>query len=172
MKAYNAVITKENIFNYFTQSGLTMEAFANILGVSKRWLEYVFSQKEDYEFAPSTIQKACDFFIADFGKFTTELLEVPINLREHLKKKHAKNTEYSKVLHDPPSLPFIINNELIYESEFGTAAALEVKEIKKIILRYYPKIELTNLSNSLQKSPLIECKPHPTKKNTNVYKKK
>ncbi len=172
MKAYNATITKENIFNYFTQSGLTMEAFANILGVSKRWLEYVFSEKENYEFTPSTIQKACDFFIADFGKFTTQLLEVPINLRETLKKKHAKNPEYSKILHDIPSLPFIIDNELIYDSEFISATELEVKSIKKIIRKCYPKIELTNLSKSLQKSDFIECKRHPTKKNTNIYSKK
>lgn len=106
-----------------------------------------------------------------FGKFTTELLKVPINLRETLKKKHSQNPEYSKILNDPPSLPFIIDSELIYESEFESDTALEVKEIKKIILKYYPKIELTNLSKSLQKSRFIECKPHPTKKNTNVYRK-
>jgi len=172
MKAYSAEITTTNINNYFKQSGLTMDAFANLLDISKRWLEYIFSGKENYEFDPNTVQKACDFFIADFGKFTTTLMNPPKNLREILLKKHAKNTEYSKLLNDEPSLPFIIDNILVYDNKFAYTAGMESKDIKEIIRKYYPKIELSNLSKTLQKSEYIHYDPHPTKKKTNVYKVK
>ncbi|WP_257670787.1 hypothetical protein [Parapedobacter tibetensis] len=172
MKAYNARITATNIQNYFKQSGLTMEAFANLLDISKRWLEYVFSKKKNYEFDPNTVQKACDFFVADFRKFTTELQAVPADLRETLQKKHAKSPEYSKLLNDEPSLPFIVENILVNDDEFASTSGVEVKEIKRIIRKYYPKIELTNLSKTLQESEHIHYWPHPTKKKTNVYKVK
>jgi transcriptional regulator with XRE-family HTH domain len=172
MKAYNAKITAKNIQNYFVQSGLTMEAFANLLDISKRWLEYVFSEKENYEFDPNTVQKACDFFVADFRKFTTEIQAVPTDLRETLQKKHIKNLEFSKLLNDEPSLPFIIDNILVNDDEFARTAGIESKDIKEIIRKYYPKIELSNLSKTLQKSEYIHYQPHPTKKRTNVYKVK
>ena len=172
MKAYDAIITKENIQNYFKQSGLTMGAFANLLGISKRWLEYLFSENENYEFTPNTVQKACDFFITDFRKFTTELQEAPFDLREILKKKHAKNTEYSKILSDAPSVPFIIEKILVKDEEFVNSSRLELRFIKRIIWKYHPELMLTNLSSDLQKSEFVVCEPHPTKANTNVYRKK
>jgi len=172
MKAYNARITTQNIQNHFKNSGLTIEVFANILGVSKRWLEYIFSGNENYEFTPNTVQKACEFFITDFRKFTTELQTVPEDLREILRKKHMGNVEYNKVLSDPPSVPFIIDNILVKDNEFILSNGLELKFIKKIIWRYYPGLKLTNLSSDLQKSVSIEYWLHPTKKNTNLYRVK
>lgn len=173
MKAYNAKITSENIKNHFEKSGLTIEVFANILEVSKRWLEYILAGEKNYEFAPNTIQKACDFFIADFRKFTTELQIVPKNFREFLKMKHSKNSEYSKILFDAPSVPFIIDEILIKDHEFISSAGLELKFVKQIIWRYYPELKLTNLSSDLQKSASIHQSLHPTKKKkTNIYRTK
>src|SRR5690606_18732167 len=168
MKAYSAEITTSNLKNYFKQSGLTMDSFANLLEISKRWLEYVFSGEEGYGLEPNKVQKACDFFIVNFGKFTTTLMDPPKNLREILSKKHAKNTEYSKLLNDDPSLPFIIDNILIYDDEFVSTSGMEAKDIKRIIKKYYPKIEFSNLSKTLQKSEYIHYDPHPTKKKTNL----
>jgi|SRR5690606_21893555 len=172
MKTFDANIAKINILNYFNKCGITIEAFVNIIGISDRWFKLVSSLKKDYVFDVETVKKSCNFFGVDFHKFTTTICEPPTNLREILQKKHGKNPEYSKILHDIPSLPFIIDNELIYDSEFNSTTEVEVKAIKKIIRKYYPKIELTNLSRTLQKSEFIECKPHPTKKNTNIYSKK
>lgn len=171
MKAYNAKITIENTKNYFKSSGLTIEVFANILDVSKRWLEYVFSDNDKYEFTPKTIQKACEFFLTDFRKFTTEIQPVPDDLRAILKKKHIRNIEYNKILSDAPSVPFIIDKILLKEEEFTMSDGMELKSIKKILWRYYPELKLTNLSGDLQKSVFIEHWPHPTKKNTYLYKK-
>lgn len=170
MKAYDAQITRKNIKNYFKQTGLTMDAFANLLGISKRWLEYVFSEENDYEFDPNTVQKACDFFIVNFGRFTTTLMSPPNNLREILQIKHLRNTEYSKLLNDEPSLPFIIDNVLVKDSEFADSSGMESKDIKKIIWKHFPKISLTNLSQTLQNSEYIHCEPHASKKKTNIYK--
>ncbi|MBE8720857.1 hypothetical protein [Sphingobacterium pedocola] len=173
MKAYNARVTTENIKNHFKNSGLTIEVFANILEVSKRWLEYIFSGEKNYAFTPHTVQKACEFFVADFRKFTTELQAAPEDLREMLKKKHKRNVEYTKILSDAPSVPFIIDNILIKDDEFITSNGLELKFIKKIIWRYYPGLKLTNLSSDLQKSDFIEYYLLPTKKKkTNLYKRK
>lgn len=172
MKAYNAQITKENILNYFSRSGLTIEAFANLLGISKRWLEYVFSGKENYEFDPNTVQRACDFFVVDFRKFTTDLQQVPSDLRKTLQKKHSKNTEYNKILSDPPSVPFIIENILAKDDEFVESHGMELKSIRRIIRSYYPGLRLTNLSADLQNSESVAHRPHPIKKKTNLYKRK
>lgn len=169
MKAYNANITTENIKNHFRKSGLTVEVFANLLGVSKRWFEYVLAGEKKYEFTPSIVQKACDFFITDFRKFTTELQVVPENFRELLRKKHSRNSEYHKVLSDAPSVPFIIDEILVKDGEFINSTGLELKFIKRIIWKYYPHIKLTNLSVDLQKSKLLQHNPHPTKAATNVY---
>lgn len=172
MKAYNAKITTQNIKNYFKKSGLTIEVFANILGVSKRWLEYILAGEKNYEFTPSIVQKACDFFITDFRKFTTSLQDVPEDFRELLKMKHSRNSEYIKILLDPPSVPFIIDEILVKDTEFITSSGIELRFVKRIIWRYYPGLPLTNLSSDLQKSELISSSPHPTKKNTNLYKAK
>lgn len=170
MKAYNAKITTENIKNHFKNSGLTIEVFANVLDVSKRWLEYIFSENEKYEFNPKTIQKACEFFLSDFRKFTTEIQPVPDDLRVILKKKHIKNIEYNKILSDAPSIPFIIDKILVKDEGFTTSEGLELRFIKKILEKYYSGLKLTNLSSDLQKSEFIEHWPHPTKKNTYLYK--
>lgn len=172
MKAYNAKITIENINNHFKASGLKIEEFANLIDVSKRWLEYIFSGRENYELSPTAVQKACDFFLKDFGKFTTELQPVAENLREILKKKHTNNPEYAKILSDAPSVPFIIDNILVKDDEFISSNGMELRFIKKIILRYYPGLKLTNLSSDLQKSHFIKHWPHPTKKGTNLYSRK
>ena len=173
MKAYNAKITIENIKIHFKKSGLTIEVFANILEVSKRWLEYILAGEKDYEFAPETVQKACDFFIADFGKFTTKLQNVPDNFRTFLQHKHSRNTEYSKILSDAPSVPFIIDEILIKDSTFIETSGLQLKKVKDIIDAYYPNLKLTNLSTDLQNSDFIEYRLDPTKeKKTYLYKKK
>ncbi|WP_160069117.1 helix-turn-helix domain-containing protein [Sphingobacterium bovisgrunnientis] len=172
MKAYNAKITTANIKNYFKNSGLTIEVFANVLDVSKRWLEYIFSENDKYEFTPKTIQKACEFFSTDFRKFTTEIQPVPDDLRVILKKKHLRNIEYTKILSDAPSIPFIIDKILIIDEEFTSSQGIELKYIKEIIWKYYPELKLTNLSSDLQKSDFIEHWPHPTKKNTKLYMKR
>lgn len=172
MKTFDANIAKINILNYFNKCGITIEAFANIVAISDRWFKLVSSSDKDYVFDVETVKKARDFFGVDFQKFTSTICEPPTNLREILQKKHAKNPEYSKILHDTPSLPFIIDNELIYDSEFESATEFEVKEIKRIIRKYYPKIELTNLSKTLQKSKVVEYWPHPTKMRTNLYRVK
>ncbi|MCA5005679.1 hypothetical protein [Sphingobacterium bovistauri] len=173
MNAYNAKITIKNIKNYFEKSGLTIEVFANVLDVSKRWLEYILAEEKNYEFIANTVQKACDFFVVDFGKFTTELQTVPKDLRELLKIKHSRNSEYSKILSDTPSVPFIINEILINDLEFINSTELELRFVKKIIWKYYSEVKLSNLSADLQKSDLIEHWIHPTKKKkTNLYKKK
>lgn len=172
MGTFDANIAKINIVKYFNKSGLTVEAFTNIIGISDRWFKSVKSPKNNYVFDVETIKKSAHFFGVDFHKFTSGICEPPTNLREILQKKHSKNLEYSKVLHDVPSLPFIIDNELIYDSEFKSAIELEVKDIKKIIRKYYPKIELSNLSRTLQESEFIKCWPHPAKKKTNLYRAK
>jgi transcriptional regulator with XRE-family HTH domain len=171
MKAYDAKITTKNIKNHFKNSGLTIEVFANVLDISKRWLEYIFSDNDKYEFTLKNIQKACEFFLTDFRRFTTELQPVPDDLRVILIKKHIRNIEYTKILSDAPSIPFIINKILAKDEEFATSEGVELKFIKKILWKYYPELKLTNLSNDLQKSDLIEYRPHPTKKNTYLYKK-
>lgn len=172
MRTFDANIAKINILNHFIKTGLTVESFANILGISDRWFKSVIAPKSTYVFDVEVVKKACHFFAVDFNKFTSKVCEAPRNLREVLQKKHVRNTEYSKVLNDDPSLPFIIDNILIYDDEFAATSGMESKDIKKIIWKYYPKIELSNLSKTLQKSEYIHCEPHATKKKTNVYKVK
>src|SRR5690606_1972008 len=154
----------------FNKSGLTLENFANILEISIRWLKDIKSS--NYIFDIESIKKASEFFNISFKKITTEKIHVPEDLRIILQKRHAKNVEYNKILSDPPSVPFIIDNILVKDDEFIFSDGMELKFVKKIILRYYPGLKLTNLSNDLQKSASIKYWKHPTKKNTNLYRAK
>ncbi|MBL1411223.1 hypothetical protein [Sphingobacterium faecale] len=172
MGTYDANIAKINIVNYFRKCGLTIDAFANIIGISDRWFKSVSSLKNDYVFDVDTVIKAASFFSVEFRKFTSSTCVPPDNLRELLQKKHAKNLEFSKALNDTPSLPFIIDNILIHDANFLNEPELELKHIKAIIRTYYPKINFSNLSITIQNSGFIKHWPHPTKKNTNLYAKK
>lgn len=172
MKTFDAHLAKINIINYYNRSGLTVEAFANILDISDRWFKLINSTKNNYVFDVESIKKASYFFGVDFNKFTSVLLTPQKNLRESLQKLHSKNPEFSKILNDPPSLPFIIENILHQNEEFKSSAGLELKYVKRIIKKYYPKINLSNLSKTLQNSDTVKHWPHPNKKKTNLYKRK
>lgn len=164
MKTFDAHIAKINIIKYYNRSGLTVEAFANILDISDRWFKLVNSPRNNYVFDVDSIKKASYFFGVDFNKFTSVLLSPQENLRESLQKLHSKNPEFSKILSDPPSLPFIVNNILIQDKEFKSSAGLELKDVKTIIKKYYPKINLSNLSKTLQNSDSVNHWSHPSKR--------
>ncbi|MGB3063916.1 hypothetical protein [Sphingobacterium thalpophilum] len=171
MKVYDAQIAKENILNYLEKSGITIEDFANILGVSDRWIKYIRA-RENYTFNVELVKKASAFFGVDYIKMSSTLLTPPDNLRQILQKKHYKNLEYSKILNDTPSIAFIIEHILAIDEDFKDSEGVELKQIKKIIRKYYPHMKLTTLSSELQKSKVIESSKSPVKINTNLYKLK
>lgn len=41
MKNFDAAVTRENIFMLIQHSGITLEKFANVMGLSKRWIQYI-----------------------------------------------------------------------------------------------------------------------------------
>lgn len=171
MKVYDAQIAKKNILNFFKKSGITIEAFANILGISDRWIKYI-QTNEKYVFDVEIVKKASAFFVVEYNIISSTLLTPPNNLRQVLQKKHFKNLEYSKILNDTPSISFIIENVLLIDEDFKSSDGLELKYIKNIIKKYYPNMKLTTLSSELVKSTVIETTKSPIKINTNLYKPK
>ena len=170
MKKFDAEITRKNIFTLVRYSGITLEEFGNIIGVSKRWVQYL--KKSVYDFDISAIEKACTFFNIAFTKLTTTIITPQENYRKTLQLYHKKNTEYNKILSENPSIPYLIKFILLKDEEFITSLEMEIKDIKRIIKKYDLVYDGSSLSTELQKSEFIEHWPHPTKKRTYLYKKK
>lgn len=170
MKKFNAAITRENILMLIRYSGITLEEFGNIIGVSKRWIQYL--KKGTYDFDISAIEKASIFFNIPFGKLTTTSLVPTDDYRRSLQLHHKNNIEYSKILSENPSIPYVIEFILLRDNEFNNKSNMEIKDVRKILKNYNLIYKGSSLSTELQKSAFVECKPHPTKKNTNVYSRK
>lgn len=170
MKNFDAAITRENIFMLIRYSGITLEHFANVIGLSKRWVQYIKSGT--YDFDIESINNACKFFDVDFTKITTAKLKPRLNYRSWLQKQHKFNLEYSKILSEAPSIPYAIEFILIKDSEFIEEDGLEIKSIREIFKKYDLVYASSSLSNELQKSNFIKFSKHPKKAQTNLYSKK
>ncbi|MBD1433527.1 helix-turn-helix transcriptional regulator [Sphingobacterium sp. DN00404] len=170
MKKFNAEITRKNILMLIRYSGITLEEFGNIIGVSKRWMQYL--KKGRYDFDISAIEKASIFFNVSFGRLTTTLIAPPDDYRRTLQLHHKNNTEYSKILSENPSIPYTIEFILMKDSEFTTNPNMEIKDVRRILKNYNLVYKGSSLSTELQKSEFVECWPHSTKKNTNIYRKR
>jgi hypothetical protein len=170
MKKFDAVVTRENIFMLIRYSGITLEEFANIVGLSKRWLQYVKSGT--YDFDLTSIDKVCMFFNIDFINLTTTKLKLKSNYRSLLQKHHKNNLEYSKILSEPPSISYVIEFILIKDNEFVESDGMEIRNIRKILDKYGLVYKSSSVSNELQKSKFIKFEKHPKKKGTNLYKRK
>lgn len=170
MKKFNADITKDNIFELIRHSGISLESFGNIIGVSKRWIHYL--KKGTYQFDLVGIEKSSEFFNIPFTKLTTTSIVPPNNYRISLQKHHKKNPEYSKILLENPSIPYIIEFVLLIDETFISQKELEIKDVKRILLKYNLIYKGSSLSTEFQKSNFIEHWSHPTKKKTYLYKKK
>jgi len=168
MKRFNAEITKDNIFELIRHSGISLEAFGNIIGVSKRWVHYL--KKGTYKFDLAGIEKACEFFNIQFTKLTTRSIIPPDNYRISLQSYHKRNPEYSKILTENPSISYIIEFVLLKDKTFLSQKEMEIKDVKRILLKYNLVYKGSSLSTEFQKSEFIEHWPHPTKKNTYLYK--
>ncbi|MBD1427705.1 hypothetical protein [Sphingobacterium arenae] len=71
-----------------------------------------------------------------------------------------------------PSIPYVIEFILLKDKEFTNNSNMEIKDVRRILKDYNLIYKGSSLSTELQKSGFVECKQHPTKKNTNVYSKK
>lgn len=170
MKKFNAALTRENIFMLIRYSGITLEEFANIIEVSKRWVQYV--KQGTYAFDISSIEKASIFFNVDFTKLTTTKIKPAANYRSILQKHHKNNLQYNKLLFENPSIPYAIEFILSEDEDFINGNEMEIKDIKEILKKNGLIYDGSSLSTELQKSEKIQHWPHPTKKKTNVYKVK
>lgn len=170
MKKFSATITRKNIFILIRYTGLTLEEFGNIIGLSKRWVQYVKEGK--YDFDIPSIEKASNFFNVPFIKLTTTIVTPSFGYRKMLEAYHKNNTEYSKILSEPPSIPYLIEFILMKDSEFTTRTEMEIRDIRKIIGKYDLDYKGSSLSTELQKSDFVEFWPHPTKNRTNLYRVK
>lgn len=170
MNDFNRELTKENIFRLLSYSGLTDEQFANILGVSIRWLEYI--KNDTYDFKIPEIEKASKFFNLPFYNITSKQLVISKNLRENLVAVHKNNTEYLKPLLDTPSIPYAIEFKLLDDPDFQ-GKELEVKEINKIFEKSGWSFASSSLSNGLkQMGEFIQYRKSPYKEGTHLYSKK
>ncbi|WP_313419891.1 helix-turn-helix domain-containing protein [Sphingobacterium multivorum] len=168
MKKFSATITRDNIFILVRYSGLTLEEFGNIMGLSKRWIQYLKEGK--YDFDIPSIEKASSFFNVPFTKLTTTIVKPSFGYRKMLESYHKNNIEYSKILSEPPSIPYLIEFILMRDPDFTTRTEMEIKDIRKIISKYDLTYKGSSLSTELQKSDFVEFWPHPTKNRTNLYK--
>lgn len=169
MKKFDAAITRDNIFMLIRYSGITLEEFGNIIGVSKRWIQYL--KKGIYDLDISGIEKASIFFNVPFSRITTTAIAPSPHYRKNLQLHHKTNSEYNKILSQNPSIPYLIEFILLNDVDFVSLPEMEIKDVKKILKKYNLNYKGSSLSVEFQKSEFIKHWPHPTKKNTNLYAK-
>ena len=169
MITFDADLTRENILYCLRFSGISIEGFTNILGVSVRKFKYVKARKSNFNI--NDIEKASAFFRVSFSKLTTTRITLSGDFRRSLLSHHHNNLEYTKILEDKPSIPYAIQFILITNDEF-LENKMEVKAIKKLLDKKGFSYASSSLTNELKKSELIDYEPHPSKKGTFLYFKK
>lgn len=167
MANLNKELIRQNIFQLLDDSGLTDLAFANLLDLSEKQIRLI--KKKEAEFSIDDINKACDFFRKSINNLNTKEIEADYNLRNKLILAHKKNTEYSTLFDDSPSITYAINYELMHNEEFRTKG-LGVGEIKELFEERDWNFDSSYISTAMARNAdRIKSIPNPKRKGWNLY---
>ncbi|WP_182922497.1 helix-turn-helix domain-containing protein [Pedobacter planticolens] len=163
------ILLVQNINTLIEASGLTDEAFSNLMGFSLRKLKYIKAGKTEIKL--KDLEAVSQFFNVSLREITARKLSLEAGFRNKLLKFHHKNKELVVLLEEQPSIVYSVKNVLIKDDFFKKT--VEIKEIKHFLLQYGWAYTSSAISMAMLRMPdLIKIEPHPTKKGTFVYSRK
>ncbi|WP_207423755.1 helix-turn-helix transcriptional regulator [Desertivirga brevis] len=170
MSPANKKLIGRNIKSLREATGLSQHDFAICVDLSKRSVANIEAGEANYGI--DLLYKILSFFNIELKDISTEEILPPENFREVVLNFHRNNKSPAlKILEKPPTIVYGIKYHLV-KSDFITIERT-ISEIKEYFVKLGWYYESSSISNALQRMPeTIHYRPHPTKKNTNVYSKK
>lgn len=161
-------IIGQNIRAIRKHLNLSVKKYAELTGVSATTIVNVEQGHKGLKI--ETIEKLIGYSDFSIEQLNSKKFQVPSNLRESLFEKHKGDTEKRRFFLYNPKILDAIDDRLI-DSEFFQS----FKEIYQIVQYFNDlgwEVKGTSLQNELKIHSKVQMEEHPTKKNTNVYKRK
>lgn len=159
---------RQNIRAIRLSLGLSVKKFHELTNVSTTTIVNVEQGHKGIKL--ETINKLISFTDFTIEQIGSDQFTIPKNLRETLFEKFKDDDEMIQFFYFEPKISEAIDVKLI-NSEFFSSYK-EINEIVNFFSESGWKVKGTSLQNELKKHPLVEMIPHPTKKQTNIYKRK
>lgn len=159
---------RQNIRAIRLSLGLSVKRFHELTNVSTTTIVNVEQGHKGMKL--ETINKLISFTDFSIEQIASDKFTVPKNLRETLFEKFKEDDEKIQFFYYEPKILDAVNKKLIKSDFFSTYK--EINEIVSFFEKNGWKVKGTSLQNELKKHPLVDMKPHPTKKKTNIYKRK
>lgn len=161
-------IIGQNIRALRLELGLSVKKYSELTGVSPTTIVNVEQGHKGLKI--ETVEKLIRYSDLTIEQVSSKSFVVPSNLRENLFEKFQDDLEKRRFFLYSPKILDAINKKLINSKFFQS-----FKEINQIVTFFESfgwEVRGTSLQNELKKHPQVSIEPHPTKKNTNVYRKK
>lgn len=147
---------------------LSIKRFSELTGVSRATIVNVEQGHTGLKI--ETMERLINFTNFTVEKVSSSKFKVPTDLQSQLFNIHRNDLEKREYFMKRPKILDAIDKGLIDSNFFNSPR--EINEIVAYFADMGWKILGTSLQNELKKHPNVQVDPHPTKKNTNVYKKK
>lgn len=150
------------------QLNLSIKRFSELAGVSPTTLVNVEQGHTGLKI--KTMESLIGFTNFTVEQVSSTKFKIPSDFQSQLFQIHKRNVEKREYFMKRPKIEDAINYGLINSDFFK--APREINELVKYFDDMGWKILGTSLQNELKKHKSVEIAPHPTKKNTNLYKQK
>lgn len=147
---------------------LSIKRFSELTGVSAATIVNVEQGHTGLKI--ETMERLISFTNYTVEKVSSEKFKIPSDFQALLFQFYKDNLEKREYFMKKPKILDAIDKKLI-NSEFFKSFR-ETNEIVAYFDEMGWKILGTSLQNELKKHPKVRVEPHPTKGNTNVYRKK
>ena len=163
-------IISENVSEIRDAIGLSQGDFALLTGISRATLVNIESGSKSIKV--KSLDGIVNFTKIELDKLTKKGFKPSDNLREKLLKYYRKEPSIYVILSKEPSIPHGIKYKLL-KTDFLDKPK-ETREIRKFFKDNYGwEFKGNSIHSSLRRlTDRVNIIPHPTKKNTNVYKRK
>jgi len=147
---------------------LSVKLYSELTGVSQTTIVNI--EQGHTGLKVETMKKLIAFTEYSIDQVSSSNFQVPYNLKEELFSKFKDDHQIRDFFMNEPKILDAINQNLINSKFFESY--VETNEI----VQYYKdkglKISGTSLQNELKKHKEVEVIDHPSKKNTNLYRRK
>ncbi|WP_133586250.1 helix-turn-helix domain-containing protein [Sphingobacterium yanglingense] len=147
---------------------LSIKRFSELTGVSPATIVNVEQSHTGLKI--ETMERLISFTNLSIEKVSSPKFKIPSDFQFQLFQIHKNDFQKREYFMKRPKIQDAINNKLINSDFFQSSR--EINEIVAYFADMGWKILGTSLQNELKKHPDVQVDPHPTKGNTNVYRKK
>jgi transcriptional regulator with XRE-family HTH domain len=147
---------------------LSVKQYSELTGVSQTTIVNV--EQGHMGLKVETMQKLIAFTEYSIDQVSSLNFQVPTNLKEELFLKFKDDHQIQDFFMNEPKILDAINQNLVNSKFFESF--VETNKIVQYFKNKGLKISGTSLKNELKKHKEVEIIEHPSKKNTNLYRRK